>query len=1021
MDEMLDVDDVVTIDGKQYSRSMAEQMVLDIELVDALRPGVWAIGDNSALTIGNVTFLSFALPIHHGYLIDSTDADGDVLSAIEAYGRPAGLTMQPELVRLTLPNHEPREILKTVRAAHESAIRKNLSFFKRCMFWKWHNFEVAQTLSEVVGRVLPEPSYADELLELRAKEEQTPDLSAQDGVSGLDLGLLHHIAHDIEVAHEANPNSWAFYRIKAGGVVLIVEGITVLHLTKSGGGLMVLGDLDDPALRTGTPSGAKKRYKNFPGFWVGASSVSQLEHLVTELATQHHKGIIELANRVKTRAQRATEHQPQTLNTLSELVGRELPSPAYVTPNPGKQYWKISPGEGGKYWSVFRDRSFVAMHWGDTPADLSDYPAEKQAFTAKVKAELDVSPQGAASLWDFARVMQANDEVLAYANKTVLGYGTVTGDYQLVEDDFEYPHRRSVAWRPLAARPVAPLPEPLQRKLKTVATLVDLTEEEYMEATGQHPRPSDFSPVDVVHTQFAASGLHYSRNQVAAFYTALQTKGFVVVTGISGTGKSKIATGFVEMLPVPAAAAIPKRDNYGLLPIIVKRYMKESRRIVIPVRYYELLTPMERGGSYQLPVSINGKQGTGRLWFRIHGGRDQYLLSFHQILSSEINEWSEGQHIYLDIVLNPEGDKVLEIHITDDQPEAGSDESGSPVTNADSKNYLFLTVRPDWRDSTSLFGYYNPLMQTYEWTEFLRFVIRAQESFSAGDGLAWFVILDEMNLAHVEYYFADLLSVIESGRDQDGWTREPIRLTYPLTLDDDAPPQELKLPPNLYIIGTVNMDETTHSFSPKVLDRAFTIELSEVDFLGYQLTGVSSDTGLQERDKRRLLDAFTRYDSLTGQRGFARISKSEVAAIIEQEPEIRQLLHSLNNLLQNHRFHFGYRVFDEIAQYLYNNRENEAVDFMTAFDQAVFMKVLPKYSGSRARLRGPLLALLTWALHPENPELSMKSVQEKFLALDSDDPIAIVAFTEDAAFKPVAARTLQMLITLEQDGFVSFG
>ncbi len=51
------------------------------------------------------------------------------------------------------------------------------------------------------------------------------------------------------------------------------------------------------------------------------------------------------------------------------------------------------------------------------------------------------------------------------------------------------------------------------------------------------------------------------------------------------------------------------------------------------------------------------------------------------------------------------------------------------------------------------------------------------------------------------------------------------------------PPRELKLPPNLYIIGTVNMDETTHAFSPKVLDRAFTIELSDVDFLGYQIAG----------------------------------------------------------------------------------------------------------------------------------------------------------------------------------------
>ena len=149
---------------------------------------------------------------------------------------------------------------------------------------------------------------------------------------------------------------------------------------------------------------------------------------------------------------------------------------------------------------------------------------------------------------------------------------------------------------------------------------------------------------------------------------------------------------------------------------------------------------------------------------------------------------------------------------------------------AEGANHLFVTVRPDWRDSKSLLGYYNPLTGAYEWTPFLRFLLRAVQSYEARDGLAWFVILDEMNLAHVEYYFADLLSVLESGRDEDGWTREPLRLGYPDEAAGNLPPRELKLPPNLYIVGTVNVDETTHAFSPKVLDRAFTLELTDVDF-----------------------------------------------------------------------------------------------------------------------------------------------------------------------------------------------
>ena len=73
----------------------------------------------------------------------------------------------------------------------------------------------------------------------------------------------------------------------------------------------------------------------------------------------------------------------------------------------------------------------------------------------------------------------------------------------------------------------------------------------------------------------------------------------------------------------------------------------------------------------------------------------------------------------------------------------------------------------------------------------------------------------------------------ESGRDSEGFTTEPVRTSYPDMLNDEAPPRELRLPPNFYVIGTVNMDETTHAFSPKVLDRAFTIELTDVDFTSY--------------------------------------------------------------------------------------------------------------------------------------------------------------------------------------------
>ncbi len=94
---------------------------------------------------------------------------------------------------------------------------------------------------------------------------------------------------------------------------------------------------------------------------------------------------------------------------------------------------------------------------------------------------------------------------------------------------------------------------------------------------------------------------------------------------------------------------------------------------------------------------------------------------------------------------------------------------------------------------------------------------------------------------------------------------------------------------------------------------------------------------------------------------------------------------------------------------------------MPAFDQAVFMKVFPKFSGSRARLRAPLLSLLAWTFYPANPEPALgRSSSRSWRSTLKTPPLSPI-FIRDAPFKTVAARAAQMLITLESEGFVSFG
>ena len=167
------------------------------------------------------------------------------------------------------------------------------------------------------------------------------------------------------------------------------------------------------------------------------------------------------------------------------------------------------------------------------------------------------------------------------------------------------------------------------------------------------------------------------------------------------------------------------------------------------------------------------------------------------------------------------------------------------------KNFEIVQVKPNWHDSSELIGYLSRVSGKPEFIagDFLKFVAKAWENTE----VPHFLCLDEMNLAPVEQYFAEYLSVIESRKLQDGGivkTDEILKkvdeewyfnLTAQLTSNEAIRQQfntcGVTIPQNLIVVGTVNMDETTFSFSRKVLDRAMTIEMNDVDLCG----------GLEER------------------------------------------------------------------------------------------------------------------------------------------------------------------------------
>ncbi|WP_261303994.1 McrB family protein [Paenibacillus andongensis] len=215
---------------------------------------------------------------------------------------------------------------------------------------------------------------------------------------------------------------------------------------------------------------------------------------------------------------------------------------------------------------------------------------------------------------------------------------------------------------------------------------------------------------------------------------------------------------------------------------------------------------------------------------------------------------------------------------------------------ADNPYMSVIPVRPDWTDSSSLFGYYSSFENRYVIPEFLRMVLKAHQEREKPH----FVVFDEMNLARVEYYLSDYLSGVES--------RKEIPLHNRADLIDI--PKTVTIPPNLYVIGTVNVDETTHSISDKVLDRAFVMTLSEVDF-----------------------------DTLWNR------SAEDVRVKLQIEFDFLKQVHSI---LKPYYLHFGYRSMNEMLQKLSHNKNLEAniqMNETEALEKVIIEKVLPKVRG----------------------------------------------------------------------------
>ena len=337
------------------------------------------------------------------------------------------------------------------------------------------------------------------------------------------------------------------------------------------------------------------------------------------------------------------------------------------------------------------------------------------------------------------------------------------------------------------------------------------------------------------------------------------------------------------------------------------------------------------------------------------------------------------------------------------------------------ENFELIQVKPNWHNSMDVVGFYSNISKKYEFTPFVEFIVKAWQHTDT----PYFLCLDEMNLAPVEEYFAEFLSAIESrSTDKDGnYVTDPIIKPFkefgekegksmivelfgtPDPIDKNPLAayfyeNGLTLPPNLMVMGTVNMDETTFSFSRKVLDRAMSIEMNEVDYDSF----LSGDS-----DRFPLLTDWNEWLVNRPQQA------SEVKDQIDSEKVITYLK-AVNGLMEGTPFKLGYRAANEALLYVAASQTlgGESFSLEKAMDEFTLMKILSRIEGDDNRL----------ALDENDPRIA--AIGADTITDTGEDRINLLNSLRAIVRKYIGTETVtekkinSMYRTLEREHFVSY-
>ena len=526
-------------------------------------------------------------------------------------------------------------------------------------------------------------------------------------------------------------------------------------------------------------------------------------------------------------------------------------------------------------------------------------------------------------------------------------------------------------------------------------------------------------------------GFNFDRGLLTSYCLSLRTKPFVILSGISGTGKTKIAQFFNS----PALAASQK--TLSAAPTTPAAAMPTGKWIIMTVtagitsgdgranfKYSDLDALLSPAEVATIQPRIDQLRNSGaednicapfEFTIETPDGQTLKAMAYLQRASSPLlrvrfkskrgepeydstpyfaKNYKHGAVLKLEKI----GDKKLRIVSIDDNVVIARAQKLEKEERKHVKNSCFISVRSDWTDATPLFGHYNFIDQRYHLTPALNFILSAHEH----PEIPFFLILDEMNLAKVEHYFSDFLSCLESRHFEDGQlTQEPIHIHSDsgwLSTNNeyfDLIGPTIALPANLFVTGTVNIDESTYMFSSKVLDRANVIELNDVDISTYGSEPTQAGTS-----------TFVLKD-------FPNLANFELPQKLDFQNipvDAKVFLTAAHAILEKHNLHFGYRVINEVSRFVMNAKIYcEAHDNLVdqAIDRQLVQKVLPKFNGPQSKLDVPIRELLTLI------KTGVQGVAMEWDAVESLDPYT-------TRFPLAASKLKRMSKALTLNGFANF-